>query len=319
MTAAPDYGPKPELRWVGTAKLSVDMAYQRSLETRRSQQLIARIAGEFRWSKFGAVLLAPLPLGAYALLHGQHRVAAARQLGLDQVPGIVIEAPSKEEQASAFVGANRDRVAVTTYALHHALVAAGDARAAAIARVCKAADVEIPRYPIPAANLKPNQTLALGTIGKLLGATAGINGATSEGYVVVALQVLRKSYTDVQGALRAHLIQGLVLYLHTHPAAAAEHVLAALAPLDLFGLEHRIQQRLQNGAATRAAAFAELLGEWVKREEKKAIEAALADKPATRSEIAAARGQTIQGAARVAAARPFNPRALNNRPSGARA
>lgn len=311
MNAQPDFGPKPELKWLAVAKLSVDMAYQRSLETRRSQQLVANIAGNFRWSKFGAVLVAPRPLGSFALLDGQHRVAGARQLGIAQVPCIVIEAASKEEQAQAFVGANRDRVAVTPYALHHALVAAGDPRARAIARVCEAADVEIPRYPIPASNLKPNQTLALGTIGKLLGALDHGDQTAHEALVMSALTVLRRRYATTQGAIRAHLVQGLVAFLTLHSTAQIDWVVQVMQPYDLLDLEHRVMQRMQRGAGTRAMAFTALLAEWFKRKQPslEAAPAAPAREP-SKAEVAAARGATLQGTHRVAAPKPFNPKAL---------
>lgn len=338
MSAQPDFGPKPELRWIPVARLTVDLAYQRSLETRRSQQLIAAIAGGFRWSKFGAVLVAPiesggagrgrpreanadlrrranpapgaaLEHGSYALLDGQHRVAGARQLGIKEVPCIVIEAASTEEQAQAFVGANRDRVAVTPYALHHAMVAAGDPRARAVARVCQAAEVEIPRYPIPVANLKPNQTLALGTIAKAVGPLIGGSDTTDEASVVIALRILRQRFADVAGALRAHLIQGLVGFLRTHPAAPAEPVLAALQRFDLVELEHRIQQRMQRAPGTRAIAFAALIEEWTRP--ARTAPAAMPERAPSSAEIAAAHGATLQGALRLSRPKPFDPRALN--------
>lgn len=52
----PDFDPgkKPQLKWLPVAQLSVDHRYQRTLESRRSQLLVDRIAERFRWGAFAA-------------------------------------------------------------------------------------------------------------------------------------------------------------------------------------------------------------------------------------------------------------------------
>src|SRR5258708_5555621 len=174
------FGPKPEMRWVPTERCTSDRTYQRTLESRRSQRLIDKIVAEFNWAKFGAMLVTEVtynaaPVGrfenaqpsapaapaapaqsepAYAILDGQHRHCAALELKIPEVPCVIV----------AVRGANADRVAVNPYALHHALVAAGDHDGVETARACAAAGVSIPRYPIPSRNLAPGQTLALAAI-----------------------------------------------------------------------------------------------------------------------------------------------------------
>lgn len=250
--SAQDFGPKPELLWLPVHRLSIDMRYQRSLESRRSQALVDRIAAEFRWARFGAVLVSPLAMEAYAVLDGQHRLAGARRNGITEVPCIVIAAPSLADQAELFVAANRDRVAVHSFALHHALVAAGDAQHLTIAEVCRAADVEIVRYPIPATKLQPNQTLAIGTLKKVI-------KLRGDAITVKALAILRTAYPGLPGALRAHLIEGIATVLATRPATSAENVIDILKHDGLRGIEHAIQRRIEETGDAKAAALVAVL------------------------------------------------------------
>jgi hypothetical protein len=205
LTPARDFGPKPELAWLPVEALFVDPAYQRTMESKRSVALIERMLKGFRWSAFGVVLVAPArPDGIanrYAIMDGQHRVTVARRLGIRDVPAVIIAAETVAEQAAAFLAANRDRVQVNVFALHHAQLVAGDRDAAAIARACAEAGVEIPKYPIPATHLKPNQTLAIGAIRAAIAASDTRSAAN-------ALRVIRQAFPE-PGALRAHFISGI--------------------------------------------------------------------------------------------------------------
>ena len=62
------FGARPELKFLKTAELAVDRAYQRTIDSRRSQALIARIAAGFRWSAFQAILATAKTGGGYLVL-----------------------------------------------------------------------------------------------------------------------------------------------------------------------------------------------------------------------------------------------------------
>src|SRR5262245_51045280 len=127
---APGIGTPPELAWLPVAKLGVDPSYQRTLESRRSKALVDRIAGDFRWLAFQAILATPKADGeGWLILDGQHRAEAARRVGVEHVPAVVVKVADVSEQALAFVRANQDRVAVNSFALHHAKIIAGDEKA----------------------------------------------------------------------------------------------------------------------------------------------------------------------------------------------
>ena len=94
---AHDPGPLPELAWLSVAKCSVDASYQRTFESRTSQALVSRIAENFRWSAFQAVLAAKRGAG-WVIIDGQHRVEAARRAGIEHVPAVIVRAGSIAEE-----------------------------------------------------------------------------------------------------------------------------------------------------------------------------------------------------------------------------
>lgn len=198
-----DYGPKPVLEWIAVAACEVDSKYQRDTGSRRSQNLIAKIVEGFRWSRFGVVLL--VRVGAtYRVIDGQHRVEACRKLGLAKIPAVVLPHATVEAAAADFVAINRDRVTVTPLHIHHAQRAAGDPIAVEIDRVCRAAKIEICRYPTPLAHLKSGQTLAIGTIARLV-REFGPKTATR---LLGALRTAQGG--DVPGAINAAAIRAAI-------------------------------------------------------------------------------------------------------------
>jgi hypothetical protein len=196
-----DFGPKSEMRWVHVDRLSVDERYQRSLETRAGQKLIGRIVEGFRWSAFHAILVTPSDQG-WRILDGQHRVEAARRLGIDEVPAVVIETVSLTDQAAAFLSANRDRIKVNEYALHHAQLVSGECLALSVDELCKGAEIAIPRYPLPSDQIKPGQTLALGALRRL----AKMQDRALAHCVVVTVA---NAYRGEAGALRSSIFQAV--------------------------------------------------------------------------------------------------------------
>lgn len=186
-----DPGLRPTLCWLDIMRLRVDDRYQRSLETRASQDLIKRIAAAFDWASFQAVLCAPAG-DDWLILDGQHRVAAAKACGLSEVPAVIVAAETVKSQAAAFVRANRDRVAVNQFSLFHARLAADEPEAKALDRLCQAAGIRFPRYPTPADKLKPGETLALAAVQAL----ARRHG---QDFAVLAIKAVADAFGQVAG------------------------------------------------------------------------------------------------------------------------
>ncbi len=179
------FGPKPEMRWVPTERCTSDRTYQRTLESRRSQRLIDKIVAEFNWAKFGAMLVTEVTYNAAPVGRFENAQPSA-----PAAPA----APAQSEPA------------VNPYALHHALVAAGDHDAVETARACAAAGVSIPRYPIPSRNLAPGQTLALAAIAWAVKCYGRPRAET-------ALTVLMTAFHDRPGRLRAPMVKAVMALL----------------------------------------------------------------------------------------------------------
>lgn len=201
--SAGDYGPRPELCELPVDRLFADPAYQREMTSRRSQRLVEAIAAGFRWAKFGVALVTPWPeRDGWAVIDGQHRCEAARSLGIEAVPALVYPQMAAHEAAAVFVAVNRNRVAMTPMALHHARLAAGDEHHREIAAVAARAGVEILRYPVQASQMKPGQTMAIGAVSSAIRTHGG--AATQS-----ALTVLAEAFAEEAGRIRARTIRAL--------------------------------------------------------------------------------------------------------------
>lgn len=218
------HGAKPELAWLPIGKCDVDRRYQRSLEGRRSQDLIGRLAEQWQWASCGC-LLAVRDGDRFKLIDGQHRAEAARRIGITHLPALVIAELSLADQARTFVRANLDRVAVNPFALHHARLVAGDEQACLIDRICQATGVSIPKYAMVADNLKPGQTLALGSI-------AGMAKRLGEAGAIEVLRTIAAAYSEQSGCIRSSLIRAVgALYEAGKSARERSELLGRLAEL----------------------------------------------------------------------------------------
>lgn len=159
--------PQPTFEWVDPRTLLVDEAYQRTL-SERSVTLIRKIVGAWEWSRFKPPVVAQGPDG-YEIIDGQHTaIAACSHPGIDKIPVMVVFAPLQSTRALAFVGHNRDRLAITPLQLHFAAVAAGDEDALTILQVCERAGIRVLKGPPGAGMFKPGDTMAVGAIGSLI-------------------------------------------------------------------------------------------------------------------------------------------------------
>jgi ParB/Sulfiredoxin domain len=164
-----DFGAAPQLCWLPVDRFVVDESYQRSISGRSSQELISRIAINFRWSAFQAVLAALAEAaGFYSLIDGQHRVEAAKRRDIPMVPTVIIEALSAEEQAQSFISANSARIPVDQFSLHRARLRAGDADARAIESLVASVQIKIPRSQPSHQMLSAGMVLCVSTFGQLL-------------------------------------------------------------------------------------------------------------------------------------------------------
>lgn len=183
----------PTFMMVRPTELLIDESYQRDLSD-ASFRLIRRIVEGWDWRKYKAPKVAMMPEGG-VVLDGQHTaIGAASHPGIHEIPVLVVEAADQRDQASAFVGLNTNRIAVTVAQLHHANVAAGDGMALAVDRVCASAGIRVLRLPPARAVYKPGETIAVAAL-------TGLVYRHGEEVAVQALKILAEAaFGPVQAA-----------------------------------------------------------------------------------------------------------------------
>lgn len=129
----PPLGARPTLEWCRITDLSIDPAYQRSIQAANSQALIRRIAQFWDWNLCQPLAVARRVFGPLKVVDGQHRLAAARLRGdIDQLPCVIVAYANAGDEAAAFVALNQQRRPLTKLDLFKAALAAGDIEAAAV-------------------------------------------------------------------------------------------------------------------------------------------------------------------------------------------
>lgn len=162
----PAIGAEPSLRWVDPTSLLVDETYQRDIAP-HSRRLIERICERFTWARMKPPVVTEVRAGLH-IIDGQHTAIAAATIGLTKLPVFVVNVDVEAERALAFVGHNSDRIKVSAFSIHRALLAAGDSDAVDIANVCKRAGVRLRGAINTDSVIEFGDTTALVAIGKLI-------------------------------------------------------------------------------------------------------------------------------------------------------
>lgn len=124
--------PPPKIAWLALDQLVVDGGYQRSLSN-ASTTLIRRLVARWDWNCFKPLSVAAVGDGRYEIIDGQHTaIAAATHGAIETLPCLVLDATTLAQRSRAFVGINRDRIALTPFALYRARLAAEDEEAVAV-------------------------------------------------------------------------------------------------------------------------------------------------------------------------------------------
>lgn len=215
------------LSWLKIGSLVVNRAYQRDVR-RAGRKNVEAIARNFRWSKFAPVVVAPIEGGHYAIVDGQHRTTAAALCGFDQVPCQIVVA-DQAGQAEAFAAINGQVTPISRVALHRARKESGDVEALAIEAVAKAGDATVVDYVKPTMQMKAGETLAVGTIAKML-RTYGHD------HVVTALQCITRTGDGNPGLLVSTTIKGFCIALDRAPSwrESGGRLLKALDDFDIL-------------------------------------------------------------------------------------
>jgi hypothetical protein len=166
---------RPIFEWVDPKALLIDGSYQRRMSP-RSVALIDKIISSWDWRHFKPPIVAPTEHGL-EVIDGQHTaIAAASHPDIDKIPVMRVVAPERAHRAGAFIGHNKDRIAITSLQLFHAALTAGEPAALEVAEACAAAGVRILKYPPPKGEYGVGDTLAVTAIRKLA-ASRRVEGA----------------------------------------------------------------------------------------------------------------------------------------------
>lgn len=195
-----DHGAVPLLQWISIADLVVDESYQREIRG-KGRANVTSIAEAFAWIKFSPVVASPVAGGKFAIIDGQHRVTAARLIGIELVPCQVVVA-DRAVQAAAFAAINAATTRVSQMQIFASRLAAEDSEARAIASACAEAGVQLLRYPVSAADIKPGQTMAIGTV-------EAIWRSSGARILVPALSCITRTKNNKPGALAAGVIRAV--------------------------------------------------------------------------------------------------------------
>lgn len=195
-----NYGSIPEMKWIDIELLRINEKYQRDTRGTRSRNNIEKIMQNFNWADFTPITVSKEECGFYSIIDGQHRYEAAVTLGdILQLPCWIVNANTKK-QAETFIDINKNRVAVTPYAIYKASLASGDYGAARIENFCNSAGIIIPYNGFCS---KPNMTLAIATIKKHL-------ERHNDGYLLAAFHVIREAFPNKNNQMKAEIVNMLV-------------------------------------------------------------------------------------------------------------
>jgi hypothetical protein len=194
---------KPSFEWVDPQKLYVEEKYQRNLSD-RSVTLIRKIYKDFQWSRLKPPVCSYGEGGKLFVIDGQHTaVAAASHPKIKSIPVMIVEAHSVKERAGAFMGHNRDRVAVTPAQMFYSSVAAEDPIALAVKKALDDTGATIVRYNPPI--WKIGQTMAVGNLMKIA-ERKGVPGLTR--VLGILMDAKRAPFQTIEVSAVADLIWG---------------------------------------------------------------------------------------------------------------
>lgn len=253
-----DFGAAPQLQWLKISDLVVDTGYQRELGSTGTRNII-RIASEFDWSKFAPVIVAPIEGGQYAIVDGQHRTTAAALRGISKVPCQVIVADRKR-QAAAFAAINANITEMTAMQVHAAKIAAGDADAMRLKKLCDQAGVIILRYPVQAKNQKVGETMSVGMLYKML-------AKFGDDVLLTALSCITRTRDGYPGMVRSQLVTALCVVLEAEPAwRESRKLLKVVARLDLVAtFKAGCQAAAAGSGGGIVAALVDLIGDHLEK------------------------------------------------------
>jgi hypothetical protein len=142
-----EVGKLGKLSYKNKSELSVDHLYQRPL----SEKKCKRIAAEFDWAAFGALVVVERPDGTLAVTDGQHRLGGAMlRSDIDLVPCIIFEGDGRlKSEAIDFLTINKNRKPLSGLETFKAMVVSNDPEAEKINQMIESAGLQLSNTKSP--------------------------------------------------------------------------------------------------------------------------------------------------------------------------
>lgn len=234
----------PEFLWIDPRTLFVEETYQREIGE-NGIALIRRIYETFDWARFKTPICVRRDDldGILVCIDGQHTaIASATHPDIATIPVMVVQAQTTAARAAAFVGHNRDRVALTAQMIYRGELACGDPEAVAVDQACQEAGAKVLDKAINLRDRQPvGSTIAIGTM-KVIARRLG---------QPLLVSTLKTLVAAGRGPIKAGEIQAAATILASRPDVADRLVAT---------IKSKSAESWAALAATRAAETGEKLG-----------------------------------------------------------
>lgn len=247
-TKSGEYVGKAELRKVVVHEVKMDHAYQRDTSA-------AWIADHLPFDPqlAGTVVLSSRAGGPYCI-DGGHRIALARESGVSHINAFVIEGLAQRDEARLFTKYQRERRALTSFALYRADIVAGDPDTVAMDRVVHVAGFQI------AKNASPNNITAIDSL-------RYVQRVGGEDLLARTLALIKRFWIGEEKALSGQVIKGVGIFLQfaagrpSFRQATLDRVMNGVAPVKLLRFAVAVGTKRGAAPAVTAANVADALVE----------------------------------------------------------
>ena len=180
---------------------------------------VAKIKVDFRWSLFGRPWVSQRETNLFAVVDGNHRIAAVRELHGDkiEIPVIVLTGLTKADEAYIFGEAQKNRLTISPLQIFRADIEARNEEALAIRQILAERGLEFAssgtRTPIAAKHLR-----AVTTVRRIF----------RQGVLKQTLDVLMSAWPNEVEAFGNNQLQGVGAFLQGYPDADTERLVIVL-------------------------------------------------------------------------------------------
>jgi hypothetical protein len=202
-------------------KLFVDKRYQRPLTS-----FWQTVRDEFNPAQVGTLVVAPRKHDRYAVIDGQTRVEAMRELGIPAAPCLVYTELSHAQEAKLFADLQTKRRGMRSYDRFRAQLVAKDKRALAISQIVTAEGFAL------GVDEEPDTMRAIGALERLY--------KRAPEHLEQVLRIVRIAWgTDDVEARSAEIVRGLSWFLLNQDEVSEERLISRLSEVTPGLLRHR--------------------------------------------------------------------------------